>query len=84
MAPPLSPWKAGWQRGAYLDQVTCRTPGPHCTPLTAVPGEPGASGGGGTGPAAVEAVPASVWWGSVEGTMATIRAKIASATSTGR
>jgi hypothetical protein len=84
--PPLSPWNAGWQIGAYLDHVTWRTPGPHFTPLTAVPGEPGASGAGGTGPADELGPPAAVGAvaGLVDGTTATTTQNTARPTSTGR
>src|SRR5437588_7074501 len=45
VAPPLLPWYAGTQIGAYVDHGTWRTPGPHCTPLRVIPAEPAAAGG---------------------------------------
>src|SRR5437588_5269382 len=44
VAPPLLPWYAGTQIGAYVDHGTWRTPGPHCTPLRVTPAEPAAAG----------------------------------------
>lgn len=37
VAPPLLPWNAGTQFGAYTDQLNWRTPGPHLIPVTATP-----------------------------------------------